>query len=219
MLAELISREDEAKRIVQDSGASVGGAWWSSDPKTFWQGALDNAHRAFRMEGLFTAVDEVLGSNPEWQEAKLEYLIARDADRPTHLRSAGRKRSAAVSLTLNERRLQALEEALGRVVPTIFRDPRITVERLYKANTALLSVDPFIEAFSAAAMKETKQPMRHELQQLDHVLRKQRMAVSQKLSALEKVGSEGAAVKLCDDLAKEAAGLFGAYAQAIRYVI
>ena len=207
------------KRIVRDSGAPIDGTWRSSDPKSFWRDALEDAHRASRIEKLFSAIDEVLEANPEWEKAKLEYLRARDADNHGRLRPAENGTTATVSLTLNERRLRALDDALARVVSAVFGDPRIAVERLGKAKRALRSIAPIVEAVSAAATRETRQPRRYELQQLDHALLDRRTAVAQKLSALEKVRSEGEATPLCDDLAEEAAGLLHACAQAIQSVI
>lgn len=219
LLAELIFREDEAKRIVRDSGAPIGGAWWSSDPKSFWQDALDDAHRASRMEKLFSAIDEILDANPDWERAKLEYLRARDADNHGRLRSVRNGTTATVSLTINERRVRDLEDALARVAPTVFDDPRIAVERLGKAKTALRSIAPLVEAVSVAAARETRQPRGYELQQLEHALLERRTAVAQNLSALGKVRSAGEAKPLCDDLVEEAAMLVHACVQAIQHVI
>jgi TIR domain len=134
-----------------------------------------------------------------------------------HPRLAEAERAATVGLTLNERR-RAVEEALARVVPWVFRDPRIAVERLAKAKTALLSLDPLIADWSAVAMQETGQPMAYDLQQLDYALRIRQTAVAQKLSALEIVRTEDDAMQPCADLAEEATGLLDACTQAILYV-
>jgi hypothetical protein len=112
----------------------------------------------------------------------------------------------------------ALEEALARVVPWVFRDPRIAAERLAKAKAALESIGPLIAACREAAMRETGQPMRYNLQRLDHALRTGQTAVAGKLSALENVRSEDAARKPCADLAEQATGLLDACARAARFV-
>jgi hypothetical protein len=111
-----------------------------------------------------------------------------------------------------------LANALGHVLPSIFRDPRIRVARLDAASNALLSVDPVIKALSAAAERETQQPLRHKLQRLDGLLQRRYEAVARELSVLDKIRSEGAAVKPCEKLAKETTGLLIAYEQAIGFV-
>jgi hypothetical protein len=218
LLVDSIPAEEEARRIVRDSGLGATADWWYRDPTAFWDTALRRAHTAWRMERLFAAADEVFGSNPDWRDAKARYLAARDATRRQNPLRPVEPVAAAPVLSLQERRLQALGDALERVVPSIFRDPRISVESLKAANTALCSVAPLIEALSAAAAKETRQPMRHQLQQLDHRLQQHKTAVSRKLAALETVRWESAARQLCDDLAKEAAGLLAAGAQALPHV-
>jgi hypothetical protein len=218
ILAEWISDENEARRIVRNSGMRAGIAWRSDDSMSFWQTALEKAHRAWRTEELFQVADEVFGENPDWQDAKQGYLTAREAERRARIHPVGYQDHAAVSPSLNERRLRALDSALGRVVPNIFQDPRIRVDKLDAANAALLSVGPIIEALRAAANAENRQPMRHELQQLEHVLQKHYNAVSQKLSLLEQVGSEEEAMQPCEDLAIKAAALLAACTQAIKRV-
>jgi hypothetical protein len=71
---------------------------------------------------------------------------------------------------------------------------------------------------SAAAYKETQQPLQHKLQRMEDLLQRRYEAVSEKLSALDNVRSEGAAVKPCKDLAIEAAALLAVYEQAISYI-
>ena len=70
--------EGEAKRIVRDSGIDAQAAWWTFDPGSFWQAVLDRAHTAWSMENLFAAADPVFGSNPAWNAAKQDYLVARE---------------------------------------------------------------------------------------------------------------------------------------------
>jgi hypothetical protein len=209
--------EEEAKRIVRESGVAAGAAWWTRDPTSFWNTVLDRAHTAWEMEELFAAADDVFGANPDWQQAKQDYLAARDAA-PRRRRLRRVREGTPVDPTLYERRLRVLDNTLERVVPSIFRDPRIRVERLDAAGRALLSIGSLMEELRAAADNETQQPRRHELQQLDDILKNRQEAVSQKLSALRKVRSERAAVELCDDLAKETTSLLAACEQAIRYV-
>jgi hypothetical protein len=219
LLVQSISTEEEAKRIVRESGVASGVAWWTRDPTSFWEAVLQRAHTAWQMEELFAAADKVFGGNPDWRDAKRNYLVARDAARRERpLRSVPDKELAPVDMTLNERRLQALDDAMERVTPSIFRDPRISAQRLAAAKTALLAVDPLIDRLSTTAENETRQPKRHELQQLDFILRNHRKAVTQKLTALDQVRSERAAIQLCSDLAEEATGLITACAQAIRQV-
>lgn len=218
ILAEWIHNESEARRIVRRSGVRIGIGWNSDDSMSFWQVALDRAHRAWKMEELFAAADEEFGNNPDWHEAKRDYLAARDAERRQRIHSVDDKEAVTVDLTLNERRLRALDDALGKVVPSIFRDPRISDSRLKAATTALMPVGPITAALRAAAKAENRQPRRHELQRLDHTLGEHYATVSQKLSALKQVRSEEAARQPCGELANAAPGLLTAWAQAIQMV-
>jgi hypothetical protein len=217
LLAELIPAEDEAKRIVRDSGDTTTEEWWTRSPTSFWDTALAEAHRAWRMEALFASADEVLGDNPAWREAKARYLEARAAARRSPRRYLAPAGDQAPTATFSpyEESLQALEKALVRIVPGIFRDPRISAAALNAASAALVSFHPLVEALQAAAEAETQQQPRFELQQLDGSLRRHQAAVSQKLSALHKVRSETAAEPLCRDLAVERAGLLATGARAI----
>jgi len=142
---------------------------------------------------------------------------AREADQGSHMHSVSQDPTAA-SPTFNERRLDALGRALRQVVPSIYRNPRIRVRKLAAANSALLSVGPIMQALSAVAEAENRQPMRHKLQQLDHTLKQHYCTVSQKLSALEQVRSEEDAVQPCQDLATETAKLLAACDQAIQVI-
>jgi hypothetical protein len=112
-------------------------------------------------------------------------------------------------------RLDTLAQALDRIVPSIFRDPRISVEALSAASAALHSISPFVDELTAAAGRETIPQARFELQQLDGKIRRHYMAVSQKLAALNEVGSETIAEVLCRDLAAERVALIIAGTQAI----
>ena len=111
-------------------------------------------------------------------------------------------------------RLDALALALDRIVPGIFRDPRISAEALSAASTALLSISPFVDAVTAAVGKETLPQSRFELQQLDGKLRRHYVAVTQKLAALNEVGSETAAELPCRDLVAERVALITLSTQA-----
>jgi Effector-associated domain 1 len=215
LLVESISSEEEAKRIVRRARVAPTVNWWTRDLASFWDTALARAHTAWRMEDLFAAADEVFGANPHWHEARARYLLAREAE-PLHVVKDEVDIVPPPVLSLQERRLRALGDALGWVTPRIFHDPRVRVNRLAAANTALVSINPLIEALSVAAEEETRQPMRHELQELDRTLEKHKKAVAEKLSALERVRSERGAVQLCSDLDKEATGLIAAGAEATR---
>jgi Alpha/beta hydrolase family len=220
LLAELIPVEDEAKRIVRDSGNTTTEDWWSRSPRSFWDTALAEAHRAWRMEALFASADEVLAGNFDWRDAKAQYLNARAATRRSPRRYLAPLGDEASTGTFSpyEASLQTLEKALDRIVPAIFRDPRISAAVLNAASAALVSLDPLVEALRAAAEAETQQRPRFELQKLDGSLRRHQAAISQKLSALHNVRSETAAEPLCHDLAVERAGLLAIGAQAIRQV-
>ena len=208
--------EGEAKRIARDSGVDAQAIWWTSDPTSFWETVLDRAHTAWRMEYLFAAADPLFGDNPAWTDAKRNYLTACGPAPPSE--EEGKEEVAPVDLAFHRRRLRMLANALGHVLPSIFRDPRIRVARLDAASNALLSVDPVIKALSAAAERETQQPLRHKLQRLDGLLQRRYEAVARELSVLDKIRSEGAAVKPCEKLAKETTGLLIAYEQAIGFV-
>jgi hypothetical protein len=189
-------------------------------PDLIWTQALDKLalHGALRKFCELCAEQGVIAI----KEAALAIMQAETTHpsagaRPLHLVGHGYVEPAEV-LSLHERRLRALGDELKRVVPSIFRDSMIRVRRLRAAKKALLSVSPLIEALSEAAEEEKRQPMRHQLQQLDHALRKHKMEISEILSALDKVRSERAAKKPCDDLVKAASGLLAAGADALRHV-
>jgi hypothetical protein len=156
LLVESISSEEEAKRIVRQAGLTTTVNWWTRDLTSFWDTALHGAHSTWQMEELFAAADDVFGANPYWRDAKARYLAARKAERLHAVKDEDV--AAPPVLSLQERQLRALAEALRRVTPRIFHDPRFRVERLAAANTMLQSVDPLIKALSAAAEEETRQP-------------------------------------------------------------
>jgi hypothetical protein len=189
-------------------------------PDLIWAQALDKLalHGALRKFCELCATQSVIAI----KEAALAMMQAETTHppagaRPLHL--VGHEDVVpAVVLSLHERHLRALGDALQRVVPSIFRDSRIRVRRLRAAKQALLSVNPLMEALSEAAEEERQQPMRHQLQQLDHTLQKHKKAVSEILFALDKVRSERSARQPCDDLAEAASGLLAAGADALRHV-
>jgi glycosyltransferase involved in cell wall biosynthesis len=119
---------------------------------------------------------------------------------------------------LNERRLQDLDRALKKIAPGIYRNSKRRVTRLEAATTALLSVDPIIQALSAAVEAEKRQPALQKLQELEFNLQQHYITVSQRLSSLKQVRSEEDAVQPCQDLAGEAAELITACNQAIQRV-
>ena len=218
ILAESIPDEDEARLVAHDSGAAPGVGWGSKNSESFWQKVLHNADRARRMKELFTAADNLLGENPDWRKAKQEYLEALEAGRRGPLRSVEDQPALQVDLTLNQRRLHDLEEAFAQVVPDIFGDPRISATTLAVAKEALLSAGLIVEAMSAAARAETRQPMRHNLQNLDRALQKRYKALSWQLSVLQSVRSESAATQPCADLATATTDLLAVLEQASGHV-
>jgi hypothetical protein len=157
-----------------------------------------------------------LGDNPAWSTAKQDYLTARTpSPQPS---SSSDPRVAAVDLTLHERHLEALKDALGLIQPIIFDYGEIKASRLDAACKALLVVDPLIEMLHMATRKADGTPRRrYDLQQITELLEKSRESVSRELNALKSVSSEGAALKLCDDLTKDSARLLAQYRQAIEY--
>jgi hypothetical protein len=206
----------EARRIALGSGVDAATVSWTENQLLFWQTVLDRAHTSWCMEELFSAADPVFGKNPDWDTAKRAYRASYGPD--SRRRSAEAKGVTPVDLSLYKRHLQILKDALGHVLPSIFHDPRIRATRLNAASNALLSVGPVIKVLSAAADKETQQPLQHKLQRMEDLLQRRYEAVSEKLSALDNVRSEGAAVKPCKDLAIEAAALLAVYEQAISYI-
>ena len=110
LLSESIFTQEEAKRIVRESGVVTATAWWDLDPRSFWEAVLDRAHTGGRTEELFSAAGEVFGANPNWREAKESYLAAREvAGTARRLRTVRNEGPAPVDLTLRERRLQTLK--------------------------------------------------------------------------------------------------------------
>lgn len=219
MLAELISDEDEAKRIVRDSDAPVGGSWWSKDPEQFWQRALGDAHRAGRMEFLFAEIDRILADNRDWRQAKLAYFSARETASSTYRDGIRTKNPEETGLALSEQRMNDLADALGQIKPWAFRDSRIAHRKITAAKAALSSIDPFVKAWGAAAAQETRQPAASDLQELEHGLRVAQQDVALKISALEWVRSEQEARQPCTELAGKAAELLKACRHASHYVI
>jgi hypothetical protein len=136
---------------------------------------------------------------------------------PRYLADHGAAASAA-TLSPHERSLRVLAEAVKQIVPSIFDDPRLRDKLLTDAESALLGINPVIDAVSAVAQKESQQPRRGDLQELDADLRDCREVVSQKLTKLRGKRSERAAEQLCSALAKETTGLLDAGKQALLYV-
>jgi pimeloyl-ACP methyl ester carboxylesterase len=114
--------------------------------------------------------------------------------------------------------LRVLKQALDRVVPGAFRDPRISAEAMSAASAALRSVRPLVVALTATAAGETQPSERFELQRLDGALRRQYAGVADKLTALTGAADEADAEPLCRDLAAAGAGLIAAGSQAISRV-
>ena len=157
--------------------------------------------------------------------ARKEESRARDSQAPeTGLRAEPRyladhgAAAAAATLSPHEQSLRVLAEALKQIVPSIFDDPRLKEKLLTDAKSALLGVNPVIDAVSAAAKKENQQPRRGDLQELDAVLQYRREAVSQNLTKLRGKSSERAAEQLCSALVRETTGLLDAGKQALHYV-
>jgi hypothetical protein len=218
ILAEWVSDEDEARRIVGDSGLRPGVPWRSHDATSFWQKVLENTHRAWQMESLFTAADEVFGENPDWREAKRKYRTACEAAGPGRTTQPSDQEGDTIDRSLLERQLSALRAAMVQVVPSIFDDPRISADKLAAAHDALVLVDPMVEALNSAAREETRQPRRYEMQQLGYKLQQEIMFAVQRLTVLESVRSKRVATRLCNELASEADSLLTAYTQAIHYL-
>ena len=126
--------------------------------------------------------------------------------------------SALITLSPYERSLRDLENALKRIKPNIFRDPRIKSSELNSARKALESVSPLVEALGEAAREESEQPIRDDLLQLEDELRKHLEALSRESAGLGSVSSPSAAKKQCDRLAGEAAKFLRTGAQAVRHV-
>jgi hypothetical protein len=171
-------------------------------------------HSAVAIREASAAMLKAATQASQEREAKARDLAARTAERLRAVRDEDVARPPVLSL--QERLLRTLANELGRVTPRIFYDPRVRVERLAAANTALLSITPLIKALSTAAEKEKRQPMRSELQELDHTLQERRKAVAETLSALEQVRSERSATPLCGALDEEATELIAAGAEAVR---
>jgi pimeloyl-ACP methyl ester carboxylesterase len=114
--------------------------------------------------------------------------------------------------------LRALEQALDRVVPGAFRDPRIGTEAVSAASAALRSVRPLVDAVTATAEEEMQPSERFELQRLDGTLRRQYAGVSDRLTALTDVAREADAEPVCRHLKAEGVALIATGAQAISRV-
>jgi Caspase domain len=217
ILAESIPEEGEARRVVHDSGERAGIAWGSGDSISFWDTALSRAHRSRTMPRLFAEVDRVLGRNPDWFDAKRQYLMALDMIRP--VRSVDDKYATATVAADHGSQIEVLRKSLREVSPDIFLDSRIKAEKLRAADAALSSVGLIVTVLSARASAEIRQPSRNDLQQLEDVLKKNLAAVSRQLSALSHIKSENDAVQPCRDLAAAATGLLAALSQAILSVM
>lgn len=217
VLAESIPEEDEARRIVRDSGDRAGTAWRSGDSISFWDTALSRAHRSRMMPRLFAEVDRVLGENPDWLDAKREYQRALGVIRPA--RSVDDKYTTGMTAADQRPEINVLRKALQEITPDIFLDSRIKAEKLREAAAALSSVESIVIVLSARASAEIRQPSRNDLQQLEHELKKNLAAVSRELSAMSHIKSENDAVQPHQDLAAAATGLLAALSQAILSVM
>jgi hypothetical protein len=208
--------QGESKRIARGAGIDFHEVSWSDDDALFWETVLQRAHTAWTMERLFAAADRVFDNNPSWQAAKQDYLTTRTSSvKPS---SSAAPQVASVDLALHERHLEALRDTLGLIRPIIFDLREVQVSRLDAARKALLAVDPLIEMLHMAARNADGTPRRrHDLQQIVELLEKSRESVSRELIALKSVSSEGAALKLCDDLAKDSSLLLAQYRQAIEH--
>jgi hypothetical protein len=169
------------------------------------------------MPRLFAEVDGVLGQNPDWLDAKRQYLMALDMIRPG--RPVDDKYAPARAAADQGSHIEELRKSLREVSPDIFCDSRIKAEKLRAADAALSSVGLIVTVLSARATAEIRQPSRNDLQQLEHVLKKSLAAVSRQLSALSHIKSENDAVQPCQDLAAAATGLLAILSQAILSVM
>ena len=193
----------ESERIAARADIDVSGVSWSAGPRDFWWHVVNRAHTAWTMERLFEAADYVFGDNPRWADAKQDYRAALTAPSAKPLPSAD-MRVAIVDLAFHERQLKALRGALSLIRPGIFNDRSVRASRLDAARKALLAVDPVIEMVHIAARNADGKPLRRQdLQLLAELLESSRDSVSRGLIALKSVNSEGAALKLCDDVARD----------------
>jgi hypothetical protein len=125
---------------------------------------------------------------------------------------------ATVDLSFHERKLKALRGALSLIHSGIFKDRSVQTPRLDAALKALLAVDPVIEMVRIAARNaDGTPPRRQDLQLIAERLESSRKLVSEELLALKSVNSEGAAVELCNDMARDSALLLAQYKRAIEY--
>lgn len=211
LLARDVSNENEAKRIVQDSGASTSESWWSTSPTSFWDTALAEADRAERMEDLFESADPLFGDNPEWREAKTRYRQAKAGRRRPKARYLARD----ADLYVHEQNLRSLGRALDQIGAGISRDPRISDAMLTAAGKRLGgAVGPLLEALLAALSEETSVRARYELQQLHENLGEHQKSASELIAALRIAKPEAAGPLYCG-LAEERDALLAAGAEAI----
>jgi hypothetical protein len=209
--------QTEAEQIAAKAGIDVSGVSWSAGPRDFWWHVINRAHTAWTMERLFEAADYVFGENPEWADAKQDYRTAFTTPSPKPSSSADMC-VATVDLAFHERQLKALRGALSLIRPGIFKDRSVRASRLDSARKALLAVDPVIEMVHIAVRNaDGAPPRRQDLQLIAERLESSRDSVSRELIALKSVNSEGAALKLCDDVARDSALLLAQYKRAIEY--
>jgi hypothetical protein len=169
------------------------------------------------MEGLFEAANHVFGENPEWANVKQDYQAALITPSPES--SSGPEiHFSSVDLAFHERKLKALRGALSLIHSGIFKDRSVQTSRLDAALKALLAVDPVIEMVHITARNaDGTPPRRQDLQLIAERLESSRKLVSEELLALKSVSSEGAAVELCNDMARDSALLLAQYKRAIEY--
>jgi len=205
----------ESIEIASTANIDARNVSWADGDGPFWDDVVRRAHTQGAMKRLFEAADYVFKNNPEWATAKQDYRTALTTPSPKPSSRAD-KPVATVDLAFHERQLKALRDALDLIYPGIFKFRSVQVSRLDAARKALLAVDPVIEMTHAAASHAVGRRCQN-LQLIAQLLKKYRESVSRELIALESVNSEGAALKLCDDLTRDSGCLLDQYRQAIDY--
>ena len=217
LLIEAPLSQAESERIAAKAYIDFSGVSWSASPSDFWWYVVRRAHTARTMEGLFGAADHVFRENPEWANAKQDYQTAPITPSPEPP-SGPEMSSATVDFAFHERKLKALKGALSLIHPGIFKDRSVQTSRLDAALKALLAVDPVIEMVHITARNADGAPsLRQDLQLIAERLESSRKLVSEELIALKSVNSEGAAVELCNDMARDSALLLAQYKRAIEH--